>query len=211
MKHFTHYITRLVGVFAMLMAWNGAAVAASTPFYTFATAKSSTNTAYANNYDVTISGMTWSVPGNQSYDGFVRIGGKAASTSSALNADRIISAKSAMGSAINKIVINHNGVSNANLKVNSITLYIANNSSFNNATTKVVTPTLGVGTSGTIEFEGDWATGSYYKFAINVSNSKTTNYGFDVKSIQFYAPGSTPIGVADPTFSLPAGTYTGAQ
>ena len=207
MKHFTHYITRLIGVFAMLLACNITAVAEETLFYTFATEKNASNTNYASTYNVTIDSMKWSVPGNQDFSGYVRIGGKSLD-----KVDRFIYSKTAMGSAINKIVINHGGKSNGSLTVHSIKLYVANNASFTNATEMTLTPSIATSTAGTVEFTGNWATGSYYKFAINVTNSNTSsNYGLDIKSIQFFNDGSIPPSVVAPTFSIPAGTYTSAQ
>lgn len=187
----------------MLVAWNGAAVAEDA-YYTFETTKNTTNTGYATNYDVTIENMKWSVPGNQNFDGYVRIGGKELS-----GIDRNIYSKTAMGSAIGKIVINHNGRSNENLIVNSITLYVADNANFTNPTSQKLTPEIGAKTTGTVEFTGDWATGSYYKFVINVSNAITkNNYGLDVKSIQFFAA-EAPTDIPAPKFTPDAGTYTG--
>ena len=154
--------------------------------FTFATSKSSSNTAYATNYDITVNGMAWSCPGNQNFSGYVRIGGKSIST----DVDRDIYSKVAMSDAISKITFNHNGISNKNLKVNKITLTVASDASFNNVVdTKVITPTFSVGTEGSFDFtptSNNWAANSFYKFTINVTNTSSTNYGLDVKSIVFY-------------------------
>ncbi len=160
--------------------------------YTFATAQSGSNTAYASNYDVNISGMQWSVPGNQNFSGFVRIGGKQLT-----NVNRFITAKSAMTDAITKITFNHRGISNKALIVNSITLTVASDEAFENVIeTKVMQPTFSVSTEGSFDFEPTenmWAAGCYYKFAINVSNSNSSNYGLDVASIVFYKNASGPV------------------
>lgn len=153
--------------------------------YTFATAQSTSNTAYATLYDLTIDGLDWSVPGNQNFNGFVRIGGK-----SLTNEDRIITGKSPISAAIGKITINHNGISNANLKVNKVTLTVASNEDFSNIVeTIVLTPTFAAGTKGSFDFEPSstgWPENSYYKFTFNFTNGYTTNYGLDVQEIVFY-------------------------
>lgn len=159
--------------------------------YTFQTAKNGSNTAYASNYDVTISEITWSVPGNQNYEGYVRIGGKGLS-----NVDRVISSKGTISADISKITFNHGGRSHNSLTVNSVKLTVASNSDFSTIIEEItVTPTIAVSTAGSFDFKaGDssasitsWGANRYYKFTINVSNSNnSSNYGFDVKSIVFY-------------------------
>ena len=153
--------------------------------YTFATEKNTTNTAYASNYDVTINGLTWSVPGNQNFEGYVRIGGK-----SLTNVDRLITGKSSISAAIGKITVNHNGISNANLIVNKVTLTVASDADFSNVIdTKVLTPTFEAGVEGSFDFDPSstgWPENCYYKFTFNFTNSKSSNYGLDVKSIVFY-------------------------
>ena len=53
--------------------------AAEAAYYTLSTAKSTQNTGYASTYDVSVtnSEMTkdWNIPGNQNFEGYVRIGG----------------------------------------------------------------------------------------------------------------------------------------
>lgn len=166
--------------------------------FTFATSKSTSNNAYATNYDITVNGMAWSCPGNQDFSGFVRIGGKNIST----DVDRDIYSKAAMSDAITKITFNHNGISNKNLKVNKITLTVASDASFNNVVdTKVITPTFSVGTEGSFDFtptSNNWAANSFYKFTINVTNTKSSNYGLDVTSIVFYKEnGGSPLTQSD--------------
>ena len=83
--------------------------------YTFATSKSQSNTAYATNYDVTISDITWSVPGNQNFSGYVRIGGKSLSSTV-----RYIYSKTALPFGYKTITISTNGISNSSLSVESV-------------------------------------------------------------------------------------------
>lgn len=197
MRNFLHL--RLLSAIALLLC-SLASSWAETPFYTFQAKKNTSNTAYASNYDVVIGGMTWSVPGNQNNEGFVRIGGK-----SITNTDRAISAKTAMGATINRIVINHNGKTNASLTVNSVSLTVADDANFSqNAETTKLTPTIEVSTSGTIEFSGDWTTGKYYKITFNLTNTnKNSNYGIDVASIDFYSPDAQTLEPANLSFSSP--------
>lgn len=161
--------------------------AEETPVYTFSTAKSTANTAYATNYDVTINGVSWSVPGNQNFSGYVRIGGKSITT----NVDREIYSKGTLSNNISKITFNHNGRSNSKLVVNSVTLVVASNSTFNSEVDRIVlNPTIEVSTAGSFDFTPSsvsvWPSGSYYKFIINVTNEAGSNYGLDVTSIAFY-------------------------
>lgn len=183
--------------------------------YTFATAKSSGNTGYASTYDVTINKISWNVPGNQNFDGFVRIGGKNLSEE-----NRIIKSNGTISDELTKITFNHNGINNSNFTVNSVKLTVASNSDFSSVIEEITkTPSFSVSTSGSFTFmpgEDDdkvtsWGTGRYYKFTINVSNSKSNNYGLDVTSIVFYKDGGGASTVETPTFDPVSGTYTSAQ
>lgn len=164
--------------------------------YTFQTEKNTSNTAYATNYDVTIKSVSWNVPGNQNFTGYVRIGGKSLD-----KVNRVIKSNGTLSDDITKIVFNHNGKSNANLTIHSIKLEVASNSSFSTIvdTRTFTNPSISVSTAGSLEFTpssslSSWGTNKYYRFTINVSNSKTSKYGLDVTSIVFYkgTPSSTP-------------------
>ena len=53
------------------------------------------------------------------------------------------------------------------------------------------TPSISKNTAGSVDFNPtspltEWTTSSYYKITINVSNSKSSNYGFCLSSIVFY-------------------------
>lgn len=176
--------------------------------YTFQTEQSSGNTAYGSNYNVTIDKISWNVPGNQNFDGYVRIGGKNLS-----GVNRVIKSNGTVSDDICKITFNHNGISNANLTVNSVTLTVASNSDFSTVIEEISkTPSFSVSTAGSFNFvAGDndakvtsWGENRYYKFTINVTNSKNSNYGLDVTSIVFY----TGVESSDPSSAV---TFTNAS
>ena len=169
---------------------DGASSGDPTLVYTFATAQSTKNTAYASTYDVTINSVQWNVPGNQNFDGYVRIGGKSLS-----NENRVIAGGS-ISSDVDEIRINTNGVSNANLKVNSITVTahssLSDAKSGSNAYATFTTSdnmTFAKGTATTVTFTKTGTadcSGKYYRIVFNLTNSANTNYGLDVNSIEFY-------------------------
>lgn len=182
-----------------ILGGNHAWAAVGDVFYTLNCPKSATNTnnAYATYYDVTVSGITWNAPGNQSLGNYWRIGGKSVKNGASLtNVDRTITAKNAMGSAISKVTLNHNGISNASLKVNSISLTVASDADFttNVQTVTIESPSVSKSTAGSFDFTpdgGSWAKDSYYKLTINVTNTATSNYGFDITSLVFYEVASS--------------------
>ena len=210
---------RALLVLCMIFVIGGGSVALAAEgdeFYSL-TAVQKNNTAYATYYDVTINNLVWNVPGNQNFNGFWRIGGK-----SLTKVDRFITGKSPIGKAIGKVTLNHNGKSNANLTINSISLTVASDASFTNIIETVTnkSPNISVSTAGSIDFEpsnGAWAENSYYKLTINVSNSTKSNYGLDFTSMVFYegATGSTTTvtfgeDVDDQTFDVNLGeTFEG--
>ena len=165
---------------------------ASVVVYTFETEKSTTNTAYANTYDLTINDVQWSVPGNQNNDGFVRIGGKALS-----NTIRVIYSKTAISDNISKIEMSTNGISNATLKVNSITLKVFKTAA--DAASQDSTPLTTIvntdsdwskSTPKAITFsrpsDKDWSN-CYYRVEFNLTNTKADkNYGVDLQKMDFY-------------------------
>ena len=177
---------KIFSLFAAVLFAGSMSAAVGNLYYTFATAQNSSNIAYASNYDVTIDGMDWSVPGNQNFSGYLGIGGKSLS-----GVDRIISSKTAMGDAIAKIKISHNGTSSDKLIVNSITIVAASNAAFTaNVVEQVLMPSISKQVAGSVEFlaeSGSWAKDSYYQIKINVSNSTTSNYRFDITKIEFYS------------------------
>lgn len=161
------------------------------PAYTFATAKSTGNTAYASTYDVTINTVRWNVPGNQNFSGFVRIGGKSLD-----EANRVIYSKDPINYDVTKITINDNGVNNVNLVVNSITMEVY--SSAAGAAAGGVEDRISVldfsydvevateNSESKVRPDGVSWNNRYYRLTYNVSNSKSSNYGIDLQSIVFY-------------------------
>ena len=188
---------KILSLFAAVLFAGSMMAAVGNLYYTFATAQSSSNTNYASVYDVTIDGMTWSVPGNQNNSGFVRIGG--GKNTGLDKVDRIITGKTAMGDAIAKLVISHKGISSDKITLNKVTVVTASDASFSTdvVETEVTPVALVKSTPGTIEVvpaAGSWPTGSYYKIVLNISNSSTSNAGVDLEKIEFYSylDASTP-------------------
>ena len=174
--------------------WGSAAWAApGDVVYTLTCSKNSSNTDYARNYDVTINGLSWNAPGNQTLGNYWRIGGKSLN-----KVDRTITGKSPISSAISKVTLAHKGISNANAKINSVSLTVASDANFTKdiETVTINSPSLAEGVAGTMDFtptSGNWPTGSYYKLTINITNSNTkSSYGLDITSLTFYEGASGP-------------------
>lgn len=168
------------GTFATIKAENSNVV------YTFTAQLNKSNTAYAQNYDVTINDILWSLPGNQNFEGYIRIGGKGLD-----GEDRVMYTKTPINDAVGKLTFNHKGISNTNLKLNAVTVTVASDADFSEIIESVTKNdfTLEVGTEGSFDIEpssGSWPADSYYKITYNVTNPKATNYGFQLASIVFY-------------------------
>ena len=159
--------------------------------YVFATPKSSSNTAYANVYDVAVGDITWSVPGNQNWDGFVRVGGKSLD-----NETRVIYGKGAVTGGVKSVVMETNGISNAALVVHSVVCKVyssAEGAAAGTAEGLVATVTntdvdWAKSTPKTINFANSSATAwtdCYYRFEFTFTNEKTSNYGIDLCKILF--------------------------
>lgn len=160
--------------------------ASSEVVYTYTHVKNGNNTDYTKNYDVTVNDIKWSVPGNQSNDDQLRIGGKSLD-----KVDRLMYTKDAISKAVGKLTINHYGVTSDKLVLNSVTLTVASDADFQNVIESVTKSelTIGKNTNGSIDFEpteNSWPANSYYKFAFNISNSQSSNYAFQLSSIVFY-------------------------
>lgn len=182
----------------LLCAALGQTWANETVAYTFTTPKGESG--YNNFKDVTIDGVKWNVPGNQYADGELRLGGK-----SIENVDRVITGLGSLSDAITKITVNHSGTNSDNLIVNSVTVTVASDANFSNVIeTITLTPEVKKEVSGSFDFtpnSGSWSENSYYKFAFNLTNTKTSNYAIKINSIVFYMDdGNT--GPIDPTVTL---------
>ena len=161
-----------------------------TEVYTLTPAKASSNTAYANTFDVEINGMTWSAPGNQNFSGYWRIGG-----AKGTNVERVIYAKTDMDGDCDEIVIATNGVSNASLTINSITVVAYPTDDDLTAGTNGVTFTtsdtftFAAGTAKSLTFTKSGSTdcdGYRYKIVFSYTHSASKNYGLDLTGITFY-------------------------
>lgn len=149
-----------------------------------------TTSGYAATGDVTVNGMTWNAPGNQTFTGYWRIGGK-----NIIDAERVITGKSPMNGAANRMVIQHNGVSNANVIVSSVKLTVASDANFTNIVDEVIgkgaVDNSGAGKAGVITFVPssgiiEWATQSYYKITFTVTHDYNSNAGLDFVSATWY-------------------------
>lgn len=204
MEKFTKHLRWLLASL-MLVAGVGSAWAQD-PYYTLDTtteeAKTTSN-AYSGTGTVTLNDIEWAVNGNgQMYPW--RIGGKSLSS-----VDRTVNTNTAMGSAINEVVLTVGTASG--ITVNSLKLTVASDASFNtvldevSATFKASSDITFQPTTGT-----EWATGAYYKFTFNVTVSGNSNRFVQFSGVKFYAP-TAANAVATPTFTPAAGTYASAQ
>ena len=155
--------------------------------YTFSITKPAKGavTDYTKSGDMTIDGITWTVPGNWYATGALRLGGKSLDA-----VDRTIAAQGVITEAVSKITVNHSGVTSDNLILNSVTVTVASDEDFTTVIeTKTVNPTYGKNTAGNFDFtptESEWPANSYYKFDFNITNSISSNYAFVLNSIVFY-------------------------
>lgn len=186
------------------------------PFYTLWTVSKTgegvqNHTNYTQYFDDEHDGMTWNAPGNQKVSNDVtdrwRIGGKSLD-----KVDRTITAKTPMASAINRVVLNHFGVSRDQVTVNSLTLTVASDVDYTTIIDEVVlTPSISKQVKGSEEFmpvtSAEWPIEAYYKLTINLSNTSTSNGGLDIASIQFFAPNGSGVTVRKPVITPAGGTF----
>ena len=182
----------------LLLAVMGSVWAGESEVYNFAFMQQSGPSGYANTYDVTIGGKSWTIPGNLTNGNYLRIGGK-----SITQVNRVIQCNEILPGNISKIVFNHNGKSRANITVHSVTVTVASDAEFSNIVDVVTVsnPTIEKSTEGSITFEptSSWNGDLYYKFTVNISNSDSSNGGLDLTSLVFY---ETTAGAVDPVVSF---------
>ena len=156
-----------------------------TVFYTLDGTVSGNNSNYAGAADLTQNGISWSVTANTTTNPW-RIGGK-----SLTNEDRIAYSKTAMGSAITKIELELGDITLSS--VNSITLIVASDATFNTILATITKTDISANTTLTFSPASpatEWATAAYYKFIFNVTNSNSSNKYVQLKSAKFYKTSS---------------------
>ncbi len=201
MERFTQHLRWLL---ASLMLVAGVSAWAQDPYYTLDTttdAAKTTSNSYAGTGTATIGGIEWAVNGNgQMYPW--RLGGKSIS-----NTDRTVKTNTAMGSAINKVVLTVGTASS--ITVNSLKLTVASDASFSNVLDEV---TATFAASSDITFEPstgtEWATGAYYKFTFNVTVSQSSNKFVQFSGVKFYAAEDTGDTRTETTVEFPASAYS---
>ena len=131
------------------------------------TPKEGSDNGYATSEDITVDGIAWNVTGNSTMVPW-RLGGK-----NLKNVDRALYSKDPISYNISKIEI---APASATLTVNSMTLIVASDASFN---TIVSTLPLTFAANSTITVErpagSDW-TGCYYKIVYNVTTGSSNQY-----------------------------------
>jgi len=162
------------------------------------TPASGTNSSYAGNCDITISGITWNLSGNSQQQPW-RIGGKSLS-----GVDRTLYSKTAIADNVSKIEVTHGAASS--ITVNSWTVIVASDANFTNVVS-TLTPTFAANSTTTITRpEGkDWSS-CYYKFVYNVTVSGTSNKFLEFSKAEFYkeSGSSDPIQLDAPELAATA-------
>ena len=144
--------------------------------YTLEPATGSNNN-YANNCDVTISGIKWNITGNSQTVPW-RLGGK-----SITKVDRSIYSKTALNYNISKIDITHGAASS--ITVNSMTVVVATDASFSNVVS-TLTPTFAANSTVTVNRPAgvSWSN-CYYKITYNVTVSGSSNKFIEFSKAEF--------------------------
>lgn len=154
-------------------------------FYTLAFPKNGANTDYKSTYDVTVDGVTWNVPGNQSLDAGLKLGGKLAAAT-----DRAIYSKGLLSSDTNKVIVYHGSGDDA-ITVNSMTLAVFSTAADAAAGTNALATMTGTyANNGTTEFvktvNADISK-CYFRLTYNMSSTApTSNKGIIFQKAEFY-------------------------
>ena len=170
------YLCTLLLMAVASVAWGDEVV-----YYTLDTTGSlqGTNNSYTGNCDILSDGITWNLTGNSKINPW-RIGGK-----SITNVDRTVYTKTAMGSAISKLVLTLG--TGANVTINSLKLTVASDVDFLNVIDEVsITPTLSADNTFSPSGGAEWAANSYYKFTFNLTISETSNKFVQFSKVTFY-------------------------
>lgn len=156
--------------------------------------------AYAGTESITINGVTWSVTGNSTMVPW-RIGGKSLD-----KVDRDIKCSTPINGTFGKVVVSI-GKSSSNSSItitfNSLTLFVADNPGFTNATKYKHTSNLKANTEHTFDITP--ATNAYYKITYNVTvPGGTSNQYYEFSGAKFYRTDNVEISSAGyATFCLP--------
>lgn len=155
--------------------------------------------AYAGTESITINGVTWSVTGNSTMVPW-RIGGKSLD-----KVDRDIKCSTPINGTFGKVVVSI-GKSSSNSSItitfNSLTLFVADNPGFTNATKYKHTSNLKANTEHTFDITP--ATNAYYKIIYNVTVPGTSNQYYEFSGAKFYRTDNVEISSAGlATFCLP--------
>ena len=140
--------------------------------------KCGTTTGYASSSDVDFDGITWNIPGNQTLNYGLKIGGKLDAAT-----DRVLYSKTAIADDVTSFTVTH-GTKDSQITVNSVTLYVystaadaASGSSDNLVSTVSGTFVDGGDTTFNRPSDVSWA-GRYFRLVYNLSASSTSkNYG----------------------------------
>ena len=190
----------LILLFALLVGGLNAVWGQEVLYYTLdgTQTESGGNSGYAQaGDDVVQNDMSWSVMANCTTSPW-RIGGKGIT-----NEDRPVYSKTAMDAPITKVELEIGDITIAS--VNSITMIVASDAEF---TTILETKSeTNISESSTLTFTPtspatSWATGAYYKFVFNVTQSTNSNKYIQLKSIKFYKAGTK----TDPTITFNNGS-----
>ena len=156
------------------------------------------NQYYADESIITINDIQWSIIGGNTHMVPWRIGGKSLN-----NTDRDIKTMSPVYGTVSKVIVSV-GETGGSITFNSLTLSVANNADFTNATTyKEIYPKA----STDYTFYITEATDAYYKITYNVTVSSTSNKYYQFNGVKLYGtPASKDISLTDAgyaTFCLP--------
>ena len=156
------------------------------------------NQYYADESIITINDIQWSIIGGNTHMVPWRIGGKSLN-----NTDRDIKTMSPVYGTVSKVIVSV-GETGGSITFNSLTLSVANNADFTNATTyKETNPKA----STDYTFYITDATDAYYKITYNVTVSGTSNKYYQFNGVKLYGtPASKDISLTNAgyaTFCLP--------
>ena len=166
------------------------------------TPASGSNNSYTGNCDITISGITWNLTGNSQQNPW-RIGGKSLS-----GVDRSLYSKTAISDNISKIEVTHGAASS--ITVNSWTVIVASDASFDNVVS-TLTPTFEANATTTITRPDgvNWRN-CYFKFVYNVTVSGTNNKFLEFSEAKFYK-GTSNVAMASVDNVDLSATYSGGS